>query len=120
MSQGRHEFIEVAELVVMVNKYHSYIHPFYVPNLSPYQTDAPDVSRDPAISKTPLKNQKPSEVVVNTYGDNGLLFIPFPKYVALTYPEKYIPAGTLWIVEFVGGDVTKPIIVGRYQNHGKS
>lgn len=119
MSDGRHRYLEVAEIVVRVNKYRPSIHPFYIANLSPYQTNAPDLSRDPAIPKTPLKNQNPAPVVVQTYGGNGLLFIPLPKFVALTYPQKYIEPGSLWLVEFVGGDVTKPMIVGRYDDHGK-
>ncbi|MBP5596637.1 MAG: hypothetical protein J6Y02_14720 [Pseudobutyrivibrio sp.] len=120
MSDGRHRYLEVAEIVVMVNKYRPSIHPFYIANLSPYQTDAATVARGPTIAKTPLQNKDPSKVTVQSYADNGLLFIPLPKFVALTYPEKYIQPGSLWLAEFVGGDITKPIIVGRYDDHGKS
>ena len=120
MSDGRHQHTEIAEIVVRVNKYRPYIHPFYIANLSPYESAAPDVTRRPTIPKTPLTNKNKSPVSVQTYGKNGLLFIPLPKSVALTHPTKYIEPGTKFLVEFVGGDVSKPIIIARYQDHGKS
>lgn len=120
MSEGRHQRIEIAEIVVRVNKYRPYIHPFYIANLSPYETDAASVSRKGTISKTPLVNKNKTPVSVQSYGSNGLLFIPLPKVIALTNPTKYIEPGTKFLVEFVGGDVSKPIIIARYQDHGKS
>ena len=37
-----------------------------------------------------------------------------PKEYVINYPEKYVPAGTMFIVGFIGGDITSAKIVGRY------
>ena len=37
-----------------------------------------------------------------------------PKEYVINYPKKYVPEGTLFIVGFIGGDITTAKIVGRY------
>lgn len=37
-----------------------------------------------------------------------------PKEYVINYPSKYVPAGTMFIVGFIGGDITSAKIVGRY------
>lgn len=37
-----------------------------------------------------------------------------PKEYVINYPTKYVPQGTMFIVGFVGGDITSAKIVGRY------
>ena len=36
-----------------------------------------------------------------------------PKEIARNYPKKWIPQGTRFLVSFIGGDLTKPVIIGR-------
>lgn len=37
-----------------------------------------------------------------------------PKEYVINYPDKYVPEGTMFIVGFIGGDITSAKIVGRY------
>ena len=41
------------------------------------------------------------------------LLLELPKEVARNYPKKFIPPGTRFLVAFIGGDLTKPVIIGR-------
>lgn len=40
--------------------------------------------------------------------------LTIPKEYVINYPEKYVPQGTMFIVGFIGGDITSAKIVGRY------
>ena len=39
--------------------------------------------------------------------------VPHPIEVTKSYPKKFIPVSTRFIVSFNSGDITKPVIVGR-------
>ena len=36
-----------------------------------------------------------------------------PKEVVRNFPTKYIPPGTRFTISFLGGDINKPVVVGR-------
>lgn len=36
------------------------------------------------------------------------------SYINLVDYDRYIPAGSKWIIVFIGGDINKPQIIGRY------
>ena len=40
--------------------------------------------------------------------------LPIPKEYVMNYTYKYVPAGTMFIVGFIGGDITNAKIVGRF------
>ena len=37
-----------------------------------------------------------------------------PKEYVISYPYKYVPKGTRFIVGFIGGDITNAKIIGRF------
>lgn len=37
-----------------------------------------------------------------------------PKEYVINYPSKYVPKDTMFIVGFIGGDITSAKIIGRY------
>lgn len=63
-----------------------------------------------------------SNNIMNKNNDLGLTRITTSNYITLSvpkeyvinYPEKYVPSGTMFIVGFIGGDITSAKIVGRY------
>ena len=63
-----------------------------------------------------------SSNILNTTNNLGItrtttsnyVTLSIPKEYVINYPEKYIPEGTMFIVGFIGGDITTAKIVGRY------
>lgn len=45
---------------------------------------------------------------------SNYITLEVPKEYVINYPEKYVPSGTMFIVGFIGGDITSAKIVGRY------
>ena len=41
------------------------------------------------------------------------ILIEMPKEVVRNFPTKYIPPGTRFTISFLGGDINKPVVVGR-------
>lgn len=63
-----------------------------------------------------------SNNILNKTNDLGITRTTTSKYISLpipeefisNYPEKYVPEGTMFIVGFIGGDITSARIIGRY------
>lgn len=45
---------------------------------------------------------------------SNYITLAVPKEYVINYPDKYVPEGTMFIVGFIGGDITSAKIVGRY------
>ena len=45
---------------------------------------------------------------------SNYITLAIPKEYVINYPQKYIPKETLFIVGFIGGDITSARIIGRY------
>lgn len=45
---------------------------------------------------------------------SNYITLSIPKEYVINYPKKYVPSGTLFIVGFIGGDITSCKIIGRY------
>ena len=73
-------------------------------------------------SNTETTTPNRSSNILNKNNDLGItrvtksnyITLAVPKEYVINYPEKYVPAGTLFIVGFIGGDITSAKIVGRY------
>lgn len=71
-------------------------------NVSLHQIDKFDSSR---YSITNISNSTTNMNITKVSGE--------VRYT-LTAEDRYIDAGSKWIVVFIGGDITKPQIIGRY------
>ena len=87
-------FTEVGILTSVCNKYEPGYQTFYVQALNPN-----------IINKNKLTTGS-----VQT-GSN--ILIEMPKEVVRNFPTKYIPPGTRFTISFLGGDINKPVVVGR-------
>ena len=96
-------YIEVAELTTTCNKYHPGKQTFYIPALNPMNSRPNDT--------TEVKENINGSAISVTRASN--LLLELPKEVARNYPKKFIPPGTRFLVCFIGGDLTKPVIIGR-------
>ena len=116
MSLGVYNTIEIAEIRTQVNKYKPpQAYPFYIPKLVPFKNG--NTQADPSIplNTSNLANKDKGKVKVDKFSSYGIMYITLPKHIAVSYPVKYIPVGAKFLVSFIGGDITKPLIVGRYQ-----
>ena len=105
----------VAVLTSSCNKYTPGKQTFYLQSLNPFNAKANGVFTD-TINTSNIKNADKINVTTSiSCGSN--IVLELPREVARSFPKKWIPAGTRFILSFIGGDVTKPIIVGReYDN----
>lgn len=101
---------EIAVLQETVNKYDpptsvKFIIPALMGNLSTEKT-TPNSSNN-------IMNKNNNLGITKTTISNYIT-LALPKEYVINYPEKYVPVGTLFIVGFIGGDITNAKIVGRY------
>ena len=105
--------VYVAKSVEIINKYNPGKCKFAIPQLMDADgSELPSTSKIPN-SKNNLANKdksgiNPTYTEVSTY-----IEIDVPLEHTMFYPTKIIPVGTVFWVMFVGGDINKPIIVGR-------
>nr|DAF97774.1 MAG TPA: type VI secretion protein [Myoviridae sp. ctYA416] len=111
-------YTEVAILTSVCNKYKPGYQTFYVQALNPMNMKSAvkvtsKVRNPNIINKTPL--------VTGSIETGSNILIEMPKEVVRNFPTKFIPPGTRFLVSFLGGDINKPVIVGRdydgYENH---
>lgn len=105
--------IYVGKNVEEINKYAPGKCKFSVPQLMDSDgTEAPTISKI-KNDKTNLQNKDssgidPTYTEVSTYID-----IEVPLEHTIFFPTKIIPKLTVFWVMFVGGDINKPVIIGR-------
>lgn len=57
---------------------------------------------------------KNNDLGITRITTSNYVTLAVPKEYVINYPTKYVPKGTLFIVGFIGGDITSAKIVGRY------
>lgn len=106
--------IEVGQLRENVNKYHPGIHPFYIEAIMPDQSIVDEPTPKPNVVRN-LVNDNTTKPLIKTdtviQGSNIMIYVP--REFTLSYPEKWIPKGTKFLVAFIGKDINNPRIVGR-------
>lgn len=101
--------IELAVLQGSINKYAPGSANFTIPALMTAKT-----------SQTTTPNR--TENIMNQNKDLGItrittgnyITLEVPKEYTINYPSKYVPEGTLFIVGFIGGDISTAKIIGRF------
>lgn len=101
---------EIAVLQEEINKYNppsnaKFIIPALMGNLGSEKT-VPNRSSN-------ILNSKNNLGITKTTTSNYVT-LAIPKEFVINYPKKYVPKGTMFIVGFIGGDITSAKIVGRY------
>lgn len=101
---------EIAILQEKINKYDppsdaKFIIPALMGNLNTEKT-TPN-RRNNILNKN--NNLGITRVTTSNY-----ITLDIPKEYVINYPEKYVPEGTLFIIGFIGGDITSAKIIGRY------
>jgi hypothetical protein len=105
--------IEFAVLVNDCNKYYPGYQDFQIPCLAAGATTSKNNQTSSGLAN------KNTNIGVNKASSSSNIYLRLPKEYTIFYPKKIIPAGTKFLVAFVGGDATKPVIIGRY-DHGQS
>jgi len=108
---GSMEHCEIALLVSTCNKYEPGEQKFYLQSVTPLKDGAGQDS-SVTVSNNNLTNKDSSSGTSSTSTSSSIT-LTLPKDISRWYPKKWIPPGTRFIVAFIGGDITKPHIIGR-------
>ena len=103
-------FTEVGILTSVCNKYEPGYQTFYVQALNPMNMKSPIKTTSKVRNPNIINKNKLTTGSVQT-GSN--ILIEMPKEVVRNFPTKYIPPGTRFTISFLGGDINKPVVVGR-------
>lgn len=105
---------EIVTLCETVNKYHPGTHAFFLDSLMPLASSGAKPVTTPNVISN-LANEKDTKEKIKTksvtQGSTISLFLP--KEHTRWYPVKYIPAGTKFVISFIGNDIGKAKIIGR-------
>lgn len=104
------KYTEIAELTTTCNKYHPGKQTFYLPSLNPMNERPNSVT---TVQESPNLENADSTAKGTSVECGSNLVLELPKEIARNYPKKFIPPGTRFLVTFVGGDISKPMIIGR-------
>lgn len=115
MSNMDLKYIEVAVLMDVVNKYEPGEARFYLQSLTPGKSKTNATSITSNTDTSNLANTNPSIGSTNVTSGSTIT-LNVPTECTINYPVKYIPQGTRFLVSFIGGDLTKPVIIGRDYN----
>lgn len=98
---------------------------FSIPILTPGLDSTSILSKRIYQNKSNLQNIDKGTVEVNNLVYTNYITLSVPKEVcgiiycedpnALPDSTRYIPKGSKWIVSFIGGDITKPKIIAKYE-----
>lgn len=104
-------YSEIAILTSTCNKYAPGKQTFYLQSINPMNEKNRGINKV-TVNNDNIQNQDSSSESGELEMANNIV-LDLPKDIARWYPTKWIPPGTRFIVSFIGGDLTKPQIVGR-------
>lgn len=92
---------------------------FAIPILTPLMDNSKPVVDTIRQTKSNLRNDPSVKLEVDNIRITNFISIRVPQEVCnvyqLTEENRIIKSGSKWIVVFVGGDITKPKIISRYE-----
>ena len=114
MASGISDFSpsEVAILLTTCNKYTPGKQTFRLQSIVGLKENSNTVE-ETHLGKSNLLNKDTSNIPISSVKTSSVITLDVPKEVTINYPTKFIPPGTRFLVSFVSGDISKPIIVGR-------
>jgi hypothetical protein len=101
-------YTEIAELVNITNKYYPGIQQFRLNSLV-----TGELNETQTNNKRNIQNKDSNALGISTTTQANVVEIKLPKEHTITYQKKFIPAGTKFLVCFIGGDISSPKIIGR-------
>lgn len=101
---------ERAILLTTANKYDPGIQKFRLQTLIGLKDNSSAITTT-NISIPNMMN-KDTDIGLTSITECNYIELELPQEVARNYPLKFIPPGTVFIVSFNSGDITKPVIVG--------
>lgn len=105
--------VYVARCVEEINKYNPGICKFAIPSLMDTDgTEQPQISEVKNTTSN-IVNKDKNGIEADVTQTSNYIDIAVPLEHTIYYPTKIIPKGTVFFVMFVGGSMSKPIIVGR-------
>ena len=103
----------VAKNVEEINKYEPGVCKFVIPQLMSSNTsEVPTVTKITNTNAN-LSNKDKSQIEASYTEVSSYIEIAVPIEHTIYHAGKIIPKGTVFWVMFVGGDINKPIIIGR-------
>jgi hypothetical protein len=125
MSKGINNLTSTDDVAILlddcVDKYHPGTQVFKLQSLSGLQPDSKVLTTE-YCRYSNLMNKDTTGLIPKPVNKSAALKLKLPVSVTRTFPDaKFIPAGTRFIVSFVGGDLSKdPIIIrGEWEDNGK-
>lgn len=111
-NNGGYDGVYVAKLLHDINKYKPGKADFSIPNI---MNDSGEIIQSQTIRNdtSGLVNKDKSSVGISSSTVTKSIKISIPIEIVYFYPTKVVPKGTVFFVMFVGGDINKPIIIGR-------
>ena len=103
-------YTEVGILSSPCIKYKPGYQTFYIQALNPMNLKS-NTKQTVPVKNNNIINKKGITSGKIEVGSN--ILIEMPKEVARNFPTKFIPPGTRFIISFLGGDINKPVVVGR-------
>ena len=92
---------------------------FAIPILTPLMDNTKPVMNIIRQNRSNLRNDPSVKLEIEDISVTNFVSIKVPQEVTnvyeLTESNRIIKAGSKWIVVFVGGDITKPRIISRYE-----
>lgn len=92
---------------------------FIIPVLTPLMDNSKPITDSIRQNKSSLRNDQSVKLEVENIIVTNFISIKVPQEVCNVYQvndsNRIINAGSKWIVVFVGGDITKPRIISRYE-----
>lgn len=100
----------VGILTSVCNKYEPGYQTFYIQALNPMNMKS--------AVKNITKVRNPNIINKDRFNTGSIesgsnIMIEMPKEVVRNFPTKFVPPGTRFIISFLGGDINKPMVVGR-------
>ncbi len=94
-----------------VDKYHPGIQTFKLQSITGLQPNTRSVTTQ-ELDLSKLRNENTSffSMPVNKA---ATVKLKLPREITRNFPAKFIPVGTRFLVSYTGGDISKPVIIGR-------
>lgn len=105
--------VYVAKNVEEINKYNPGLCKFAIPSLMDTTGSEEPMIKETTNTTSNIVNKEKSAIQATTTQTSNYININVPIEHTIYYPTKIIPKGTVFFVMFVGGSMSRPIIVGR-------
>lgn len=108
---GQYNTSQIAILQSVANKYNPGKQVFKLQAITGMKDNTNKIETN-SISTAKIMNKDTKDLPISNVNKATCIKLEIPKHLTESYPTKYIPQGTRFIVDFQNGDISKPIITG--------